>query len=47
MRCFRVQSPRKRQARAVATLAAGIEFGAGDQTFRCWVWGNAVTLAEA
>lgn len=23
-------------------LAAGIEFRAGDQTFRCWVWGNAV-----
>lgn len=27
-------------------LAAGIEFRAGDQTFRCWVWGNAVVLAE-
>lgn len=27
-------------------LAAGIEFRAGDQTFRCWVWGNAVQLAE-
>ncbi len=27
-------------------LAAGIEFKAGDQTFRCWVWGNAVQLAE-
>lgn len=26
-------------------LAAGIEFKAGEQTFRCWVWGNAVTLA--
>jgi len=25
-------------------LAAGIEFRAGDQTFRCWVWGNAVTV---
>ena len=24
--------------------AAGIEFKAGDQTFRCWVWGNAVSL---
>ncbi|WP_144796815.1 hypothetical protein [Microbacterium paludicola] len=23
-------------------LAAGIMFRAGDQTFRCWVWGNAV-----
>jgi len=23
-------------------LAAGIEFRAGEQTFRCWVWGNAV-----
>lgn len=23
-------------------LAAGITFRAGDQTFRCWVWGNAV-----
>lgn len=27
-------------------LAAGIEFRAGEQTFRCWVWGNAVQLAE-
>lgn len=27
-------------------LAAGIEFRAGNQTFRCWVWGNAVS-AEA
>ncbi|MGW9268307.1 hypothetical protein [Microbacterium sp. NPDC055599] len=27
-------------------LAAGIEFKAGDRTFRCWVWGNAVQLAE-
>ena len=25
-------------------LAAGIEFRAGEQTFRCWVWGNAVRL---
>jgi hypothetical protein len=25
-------------------LAAGIEFRAGEQTFRCWVWGNAVEL---
>lgn len=24
--------------------AAGIEFKAGDETFRCWVWGNAVVL---
>lgn len=23
-------------------LAAGIEFRKGDQTFRCWVWGNAI-----
>lgn len=23
-------------------LAVGIEFRAGDRTFRCWVWGNAV-----
>lgn len=28
------------------SLAAGIEFRAGEQTFRCWVWGNAVTLQE-
>lgn len=27
-------------------LAAGIEFRAGEQTFRCWVWGNAVTLVD-
>lgn len=27
-------------------LAAGIEFRADGQTFRCWVWGNAVELAE-
>lgn len=27
-------------------LAAGIEFRAEDQTFRCWVWGNAVVLGE-
>lgn len=27
-------------------LAAGIEFRAGDQTFRCWVWGNAVQLDD-
>jgi uncharacterized protein YcbX len=25
-------------------LAAGIEFRAGDQTFRCWVWGNAMSV---
>lgn len=24
--------------------AAGIEFRAEEQTFRCWVWGNAVEL---
>lgn len=23
-------------------LAAGIIFRAGDQSFRCWVWGNSV-----
>lgn len=23
-------------------LAAGIDFRAGDRTFRCWVWANAV-----
>lgn len=23
-------------------LAAGVEFRAEEQTFRCWVWGNAV-----
>lgn len=27
-------------------VAAGIEFRADDQTFRCWVWGNAVEIAE-
>ena len=27
-------------------LAAGIEFRAGEQTYRCWVWGNAVQLEE-
>ncbi len=27
-------------------LAAGIEFRAEDQTFRCWVWGNAVQIAD-
>ena len=26
--------------------AAGIEFRAGDQVFRCWVWGNAVAMQE-
>lgn len=26
--------------------AAGIEFRAEDQTYRCWVWGNAVVLAD-
>lgn len=25
-------------------IAAGIEFKAEGQTFRCWVWGNAVQL---
>nr|WP_314844037.1 hypothetical protein [uncultured Microbacterium sp.] len=27
-------------------LAAGIEFRAEDRVFRCWVWGNAVTLVD-
>lgn len=27
-------------------LAAGIEFRAEDQTFRCWAWGNAVVLDD-
>lgn len=27
-------------------LAAGIEFKAEGQTFRCWVWGNAVQLDD-
>lgn len=27
-------------------LAAGVEFRAGDQLFRCWVWGNAVAIAD-
>jgi hypothetical protein len=28
-------------------LAAGIEFKAAGQTYRCWVWGNAVQLCDA
>lgn len=28
-------------------LAAGIEFRAEEQMFRCWVWGNAVTVDTA
>lgn len=28
------------------TLAAGIEFRCDDETLRCWVWGNAVQIAE-
>ncbi|TCJ28903.1 hypothetical protein E0W80_04550 [Microbacterium sp. PI-1] len=28
-------------------LAAGIEFRAAGETFRCWVWGNAVVLVSA
>lgn len=27
-------------------LAAGIEFRAGDLTFRCWVWGSAVQARD-
>lgn len=26
--------------------AAGIEFRGEDQTYRCWVWGNAVEVSE-
>lgn len=26
--------------------AAGIMFTAHEQTFRCWVWGNAVTASD-
>lgn len=26
--------------------AAGISFTIRDQTFRCWVWGNAVTIPD-
>lgn len=32
-------------ARSTRT-AAGIEFRAGDQTCRCWVWGNAVAMED-
>lgn len=32
-------------ARSTPT-AAGIEFRAGDTTFRCWVWGNAVSADD-
>lgn len=28
-------------------IASGIEFRAEDQTFRCWVWGNAISLVDA
>ncbi|CAN7435129.1 hypothetical protein LJR042_002806 [Microbacterium maritypicum] len=27
-------------------LAAGVEFRAEEKTFRCWVWSNAVALAD-
>lgn len=27
--------------------AAGVEFRAGEMTFRCWVWGNAVEIVES
>lgn len=27
-------------------VAAGIEFRADEQTFRCWVWGNAISVAD-
>lgn len=27
-------------------LAVGIEFRAEEQTFRCWVWGNAVEIED-
>lgn len=26
--------------------AAGIEFRAGDERYRCWVWGNAVQIVD-
>lgn len=32
-----------RMVRSTPT-AAGIEFRAGEQTFRCWVWGNAIAV---
>lgn len=36
------------EARVVRSthLAAGIEFRVGGQTFRCWVWGNAVSVED-
>lgn len=44
---FGPESVRVEAALARSTpLAAGIEFTAGDQIFRCWVWGNAVTLDD-
>ncbi|WP_240744572.1 hypothetical protein [Microbacterium sp. PF5] len=27
-------------------LAAGVEFRTGERTFRCWVWGNAVSIED-
>ena len=27
--------------------AAGIEFTVRDKTYKCWVWGNAVTVANS
>lgn len=27
-------------------LAAGIEFHGEDESFRCWVWGNAVEIVD-
>lgn len=26
--------------------SAGVEFTAGGETYRCWVWGNAVTVPD-
>jgi hypothetical protein len=28
-------------------FAAGVIFRAGEQTFRCWVWGNAVRVNDS
>lgn len=27
-------------------MAAGIEFHGVDETFRCWVWGNAIEITD-
>lgn len=42
----------EQHARITASLcrttstAAGVEFRIRDETFRCWVWGNAVTVDD-